>query len=299
MTRPGLLSIITLGSLGALLSVSACVGSIDTGDDGGGGGDDGGGGSSAARLAFENEVFPILQSKCAGCHSGATAVATPFVGATLAAAYTTATGFGSVVGDYTSTGAPILTKVTAVASGHQGQTYLPAESTTITEWLALEVSERNVNPNPNPNPTETPGQVSDRLMREWSGCMKLTDFEAANMAPLWSALPSSSGPCVRCHETGQASFLVSADPTLMFGAISTNRYFMQTFFQADITNLAAAQMIVNANTIDRVARAVAPHTAHPQFDANANGAWDALQEFYTAAMAHKTAGTCDAPRLVP
>ena len=135
-------------------------------------------------------------------------------------------------------------------------------------------------------------------MREWSGCMKQTDFDAANVAAAWANTGSDEGNCEVCHEAGYAAFIATENRTRMFNAISTDRFFMMSFFTPDITDLANATMKINEAAILRVADALPPHTEHPRFNPNDNGGQDALLQFYTAAMAHKTAGTCDPPRLL-
>ena len=135
-----------------------------------------GGGGGAARQAYLSNVYPIMQAKCAGCHSTTAANATPFVGASAANAYEAIVGFTSVVGNFTETGAAMYTKVIA-AGGHQGKTYSADEQTKIKAWLAAEVTERNGGPGPGPGPgPETPAQATARLISEWSGCLKLEDF---------------------------------------------------------------------------------------------------------------------------
>ncbi len=92
----------------ALLAAAGCVGTLDPtpATDAGTGGDGGGGG--AARQAYLTNVYPIMQAKCAGCHSTTAANATPFVGSTAANAYEAIVGFTSVVGNFTETGAAMV-----------------------------------------------------------------------------------------------------------------------------------------------------------------------------------------------
>ena len=142
-----------------------CVGDLtpvqgdDDGDDDVTGPDGGGNTGGAARQMFERDVFPIMTAKCgAGCHLTTSASSTPFVATSVDQAWITAVGFESVVGNFTTTGAPIYTKV--VPGPHNGKTYTADEQAKITAWLAQEVEDRStVNPGTdgggNPG-TETP-----------------------------------------------------------------------------------------------------------------------------------------------
>ncbi len=247
-----------------------------------------------AREAFDRGVHPVLASKCLGCHSSAGgAVSTAFVSPTVDTAYVTATSYATVVGNFTETGAQVYAKV---QGGHYGP-YTLDESADLLNWLGLEVQARaGTGGTPEPTP-EGPGQVADRLLKEWSACMKQTDFDAANMAEAWSNTGSDEGNCEVCHEAGYADFIATANRTRMFGAIATDRYFMLSYFVPDVLS-ATPQMVINRAALDRVALAQVPHTEHPRFDINNNGALTALEQFYTQTMANKAGALCDpAPKL--
>jgi hypothetical protein len=289
--------------LAAVLFAGGCVGDLtpvaDDGDDDvtpdAGGNNTGG----QARQMFESNVFPILSAKCgAGCHLTTSASSTPFVAGAVATAYITATGFDAVVGNYTTTGAGIWTKV--VPGPHNARTYTTDEQMKIQAWLAQEVTERNgTGPGPGPGPSEeTPAQATARLISEWSGCLKLEDFTALNFGPSWANKGSNQGNCEQCHSTGAYGFKAADDNTGMYETLSTNKYYMMAYFSPDISdpNLANAKMIPNFTNFQRVGLRQIPHQEHPAFNTDLNdGAFQVLQQLYDRTMGYKMAGTCGPP----
>lgn len=291
--------------LAAVLFAGGCVGDLtpvadDDGDDDvtpDAGGNTGG----VARQMFESDVFPILAAKCgAGCHLTTSASSTPFVATAVATAYVTATGFDSVVGNYTTTGAAIYTKV--VPGPHNAKTYTADEQMKITAWLAQEVTERTgPGPGPGPGPSEeTPAQATARIISEWSGCLKLEDFTALNFGPSWANKGSNQGNCEQCHTSGAYGFKANDDNAGMYETLSTNKYYMMAYFAPDISdpNLANAKMVPNYTNFQRVGLRQVPHQEHPSFNTNLNdAAFQTLQQLYDRTMGYKTAGTCGPPRI--
>src|SRR5215831_7230150 len=144
---------------------------------------DGGTGPAAqmARQLFETNVYPIISgnARCIQCHSSSGPVGnvTGFVAPTVTDGYVTAVGYQALVGDWTPTGAPILLKI---AAGHNGMTYTTDEKSKISAWLTQELTARAGQPTGMPT-GETPADATVRLTKEWSGCMTLANFTAANM----------------------------------------------------------------------------------------------------------------------
>ena len=139
----------------------------------------------------------------------------------------------------------------------------------------------------------TPAQLTEALLKEWSGCMSLANLTASGLANAWANLNSSNGECKSCHMAGQFGFIATANETTMFATLSENRYYMIQFFAVD---LAMAKMVVNKANLDVVATAQPPHANHPTFPI-ANAGMTALDNFYNATVARKLAGMCDPPRL--
>lgn len=283
----------------ALLAAAGCVGTLDPNPavDAGNGSDGGGGG--AARQNYLTNVYPIMQAKCAGCHSTTAANATPFVGATAAVAYEAIVGFTSVVGNFTETGAGVYARVN-VTGGHQGKTYTTDEANKIKAWLAAEVTERNgTGPGPGPGPgPETPAQITARLISEWSGCLKETDFVANNFGGRWANKGSNQGNCEQCHTSGAYGFIANDDNTIMYNTIAKNKFYMLAFFAVDLTDMANAKIVPNFGTFERTGLRMVPHQDHPAFNTDRqDDAFVALQQLYDLTMGYKTAGTCGPPQI--
>jgi hypothetical protein len=145
-----------------------------------------------------------------------------------------------------------------------------------------------------PTPPVDPFPVPDALIREWSGCMSLPNFEASNMAPAWSSL-AGSAQCTSCHSEGSFGFIATPDEAVFFKAITENRYHLLAYFRVDA---AAAKIITNARGLEAVSDAEVPHAQHPRFDPDQTGGMTALEEFYDLTVARKAAGECDPPRLL-
>jgi hypothetical protein len=275
----------------------------DDGDDDGTSPDGGGNTGGLARQMFESDVFPILSVKCgAGCHLTSSASSTPFVASTVGQAWITTVGFESVVGNFTTTGAPMYTLL--VPGPHQGRTFTPAEQAKVTAWLAQEVEDRSTGPGPTDGGTggtETPAQATGRIISEWSGCLKQTDFEELGFGVAWANKGSNQGNCEQCHTSGAYGFKANDDNAGMYTTLSTNKYYMLAYFAADISDpiLANAKMVPNYPNFTRVGLRQVPHQEHPAFNTNLNdGAYQVLQQLYDRTMAYKAAGTCGPP-IIP
>lgn len=284
-----------------VLGTVGCVGGISGGDDVVPPGDDGTTGDTA-RVLFERDVYPIISANCgAGCHLvGSTPASTPFVATTKAESYLTATGYDSVVGNFTEAGAPIWTKI--VPGPHNSRTYNADQQLKISAWLAKEVQERSGTNPTDPPPTESPGQATARLISEWSGCLNVQDFIDTRFGESWANQGSDAGNCENCHSTGAYGMFANDDNAMMYEVLSTRREYMLFFFKADVT-ITPAAMATNEQHFITLGLAQPPHQEHPEFNPNQanNGLGISpvanLTELYNRTMAHKAAGTCGPPRI--
>ncbi len=136
--------------------------------------------------------------------------------------------------------------------------------------------------------------TADQLVAEWSGCMTLDSFTAANMIAWANVATTLNQRCGGCHTGGAEGFIASPDPAIMFKAISEQKTFLLQYFTVDS---AAGKMIVNTASFLGVNGS--GHPTHPRFNAMVNAGMTALQAFYTTTAAKQAAHTCDPPRLVP
>lgn len=289
----------------AAAGLAGCVGGIDTpsvpsSPPPGSVGDGASGPAAAmARSLFETNVYPILAAtgRCVQCHSSAGPVGnvTGFVAPVATDAYVTAVGYQALIGDWTPTGAPILLKI---AAGHNGQSYTGDEKAKITAWLTAELSARAGNTGNAPPTQESPADATVRLTKEWSGCMTLDNFKAANMTA-WGNMRANNSACKTCHVDGEYGQIASDVAAPFFQTISTNKYYMAQYFSVDLSQgVATAKVIINTKSFTGVGQGLAPHTEHPRFQLQGSTGMAALQKFYDTTMAAKTAGKCGPPTLM-
>ena len=139
------------------------------------------------------------------------------------------------------------------------------------------------------------GPTADDLMREWSGCMTLDNFNLADMANAWGTMAASNGQaCSSCHGSGLQGFYADRDAPGMFNAISTMKAFMVVYFSADVPN---HKMIVDESIFAAVASGQGSFQGHPPFDARNNQGMTALKNFYSITLPLQQAKTCGPPRL--
>jgi len=249
-----------------------------------------GGDLAAAKKKFDDNVYPLINMKCSGgaCHSqaGTGGSVTKFVATTAADGHKVATEFTALVGNFTSTAAPILTMIKG--GNHKSVTYQTADETKIVEWLDAEVLARNTNPNnPPPQTGETLSQATERVLSAFAGCMQYTDFQTANMANAWGNLTATNNQqCENCHATGGEGFIASRNSQFFYDVVSTKKYFFLQYFTVDLTQGAmAAKVVMNQASFLGVSQGQDPHREHPRFNATNNQGMQALTSFYNATTA--------------
>ena len=123
------------------------------------------------------------------------------------------------------------------------------------------------------------------ILRTWSGCMTLANFQTANMTTAWSTLASSDGKtCQNCHSEGQYSFIATDDETAFYSGISQHSYFMLKYFLVDTAN---EKVTVNTTSFKTANSAI----GHPKFNFTMNAGITALTSFYNATVANAACGT--------
>lgn len=295
----------TLLALIASVGLVGCVGDVDSMDPGEDPVNDpqtsnnpANGDLAAAKKKFDDNVYPLINMKCSGgaCHSqvGTGGSVTKFVATNAVDGHKTATEFTALVGNFTSTAAPILTMIKG--GNHKGATYATAEEAKIVEWLDAEVLARNTNPNnPPPQTGETLSQATERVLSAFAGCMQYTDFQTANMANAWGNLTAQNNQqCENCHATGGEGFIASRSSQFFYDVVSTKKYFFLQYFTVDLTQGSmAAKVVMNQASFLGVSNGQDPHREHPRFNATNNQGMTALTQFYNATMARVgQAGLC-------
>jgi hypothetical protein len=280
----------------ATVGLVGCVGDVDSMDPGDPVNDPqtsnnpAGGDLAAAKKKFDDNVFPLLNAKCSGgaCHSQTAtgATLTRFVATNAADGHKVATEYTALVGNFTSSAAPVLTMIKG--GTHKGVTYMTADEAKIVEWLDAEVTARNTNPsNPPPTSGETLSQATERVLSAFAGCMQYTDFQTANMANAWGNLTAQNNQqCENCHATGGEGFIASRSSQFFYDVVSTKKYFFLQYFTVDLTQGAmAAKVVINQASFIGVSNGQDPHREHPRFNATNNQGMQALTQFYNATTA--------------
>jgi hypothetical protein len=273
--------------LGSLFAVG-CVGAV--GEEGTGG-DDGVDPNPTAKMGqktYIRDVHPIM-SRCSGgaCHSvGASSGALgKFYEVDGAAGYAKIVVAPTIIGEGAQAFASIAPILTKIQTGHQGITYSSDDTTKISGWLAIELEEHKDNTNPNPTPVVNPKEV----LKTFSGCLTIADFNTAQMAQKWSTLAASNNQkCLNCHQAGGDGFIVNANADLFFKVMSENSAYMLKFFSVD-TASTPAKVVVNTGSFTNAGVTIA---GHPRFDPLNNQGMVALKAFYDLAAAKQAAGTC-------
>jgi hypothetical protein len=242
-------------------------------------------GASQSKQLFDNTVYPILSSKCIGCHNASSPLsgAPGFVAPAAADGYTTASSNVALVGDLMPADAHILT---TIAAGHNAQSYSPDDITNITNWLAAELAARQGG---------APGSTD--LLTQFSGCLTQTDFDTANMTA-WAtmAVNGNRATCGSCHDNFEFNQIATTDGKKFFTFISTNTLAMSQYFTLD-SPTAPTKVIINQQHLKDVSTPVAAYTGHDQFNLTNSAGLKALTAFYTAATMKLAAGTCGPPTL--
>ncbi len=258
-----------------------------------------GGDLTAAKMKFDSDVYPIINMKCSGntCHAQASTggSVTKFVATNASDGWKVATEYTALVGNFTPTAAPILSKVKA---GHNGTSYTTTEEGKIVAWLDAEVAARNGQTAPTPTGGETLSQATERVLSAFAGCMQKTDFDTANMAQAWGGMQAQNNQeCDNCHATGAEGFIASRVSQFMYDVVSTKKYYFLQYLTVDLTQgAAAAKVVINQASFLGVSQGQDPHREHPRFNATNNQGMTALTTFYNTTMTRvNTAGLC-APR---
>lgn len=127
------------------------------------------------------------------------------------------------------------------------------------------------------------------ILKNWSGCMTLANFQAANMAEAWSNLTTSDGKqCLNCHDQGEYNFIASDDENAFFAGISQHSYFMLKYFSVDV---ASMKVIVSTASFASANAKV----GHPKFNYTMNAGITALNAFHASTAANTA---CGAPTMI-
>lgn len=254
--------------------------------------------AQAAKKDYEDNVYPLADAKCGGCHK---TTRPAFVGSTKDNSYAAVVGFQQAVGVWTPESAGLYTIPTTITS-HAGLTWSATEKTTISGWLALEAAARVGGGGTTPDAGgESPGAASSRLLKEFQKCMSLTAFTTAQVAPRMAVTNTTGGLCEACHNGAAFGLIANRDATLMFGALKNagneptiGTYYLAMYYTPQ-TLTKPYSIIFNEQAFTRVGTGKAPFQNHPQFALNGAG-FTAVKAYLTEVKKGLDAnGNCTTP----
>lgn len=187
-----------------------------------------GGAILSARELFDRNVSPILELRCAFCHSGANVVDGPdFMGAAPIDFYDNLTGDARFVPARPDDSLLLL------KGEHTGPAFTAQEAQTVTAWLLKEADERGLvpaEPNPELPPADyTPKTVTDALER-FGNCMLRADWDATYGLSEDTQVAyqnTTEGRCYACHATGTAGAFLSQSPGDTFDQSTVRPYVLK------------------------------------------------------------------------
>lgn len=152
-------------------------------------------------------------------------------------------------------------------------------------------------PDPDPGTTETPAEIAARLLDQWTRCMVIEDFHAADMARSWGQMTSTTNhQCQNCHSDGIGGFIATDFEARMFDELKTKQYNLLQYVTVDVTNPATASVVINRQSFRGVGRGEQPHAEHPRFDAENNAGMVALQKWHGLVQARVARECAPAPQ---
>jgi hypothetical protein len=138
--------------------------------------------------------------------------------------------------------------------------------------------------------------VDTEMLREFSGCPTVADFEQTQFGARWSSMASSGGLCQGCHipsTPGMNTFgAIDADPGQALDQVTSTLAQLQVFF-----TVQDDEIVINRDHFDATSAGVDPHGEHAPYELDDNGAWSALLQVYAESRQRLADDACDEPRF--
>lgn len=190
----------------------------DTKETSGDGGSPGEGGSPSeggsppvgpgAQAYFEANVFPTLNADCGTCHGPVPTSGAPvLLAATATASYTVITTYAPSL-----LATPENSRLVQHGA-HTGPALTPAQNTTVSEWLMMEVEERGLVGGPDDPPV---GLTLSEALDEFAKCMDLVLW-SETMDNMVNQQTANAGNCGGCHSSGDGGAFLSQNLEETFG----------------------------------------------------------------------------------
>ena len=191
---------------------------------------------SSAQALFEANVRPIVTATCgaAGCHGTQDPA---FISAQPTDAYATINMHrDALYPGYESAGSPLI--LNGTGGGHHLADFSADDLSAIQAWLAQEAIDAGGGP------------VTASAMAIWSGCMKLEQWDALNVASLWADKDAQGqGDCDACHNLGADGFIASNQSQRVFDVITQSPALMPSYFTL---SASGQEVVVNRARLETV-----------------------------------------------
>jgi mono/diheme cytochrome c family protein len=243
-------------------------------------------------VMFDNDISPILEQKCASCHTGAPeSTPTKFLGATgKADNYAKVTFDDGVIGGWDPALAALLTK--GEHAGGAGPAWGANAAAKIEAWMVQEALDRNITIDP-PVPPVPPGPpVYDarQALAKFAACMAYADWTSSQVYT-WSQKrargANGDDACADCHTDGAGGGSMPNDENRMFN-LNRTELFIKHFFAVkplDLGDLSKGYEVV-INEVKLKDKATRQGDGHPDYTYNANDVYvQRLTDFYTKTKA--------------
>lgn len=192
------------GTVVALLAGACAAWACGSSSSGSSGGDTASGSGSAAKTFFVDKVYASVDNTCKNCHQTGKSGAPVFLGVSGGASYTAIEGFPGLIS------APSISPI--VQKGvHSGPALTQTQTDLVTQWLKLELTERKLGADPG-----APKNLR-AAFTAFGQCMDYARWTELKLNTI-GATPTENnqGQCISCHNYGQASMWLSADPAETF-----------------------------------------------------------------------------------
>lgn len=207
--------------------------------------------SNDGKQFFVDKVYPQMQPTCAACHATGKHGAPVFLADNAEGSYKAISETPGYIAPPTLT--PLIQK-----GIHTGPALTDTQQRILTEWLAKEPAGRGG------DGTQAPANLRVAL-KQFGDCMDYGEWTQLGLDKMGQTV-SQGGPCVSCHNRGQASVWFSADPAETFRMLSQFPY-VQRLVSGSVDDAGHFDRIVDAQRLI-VKGKERPRNAnhHPSFD---------------------------------
>lgn len=269
---------------------------------------------TGAKAFFVDQVFPLLsvdqgtddagklRRACTDCHATGENDAPLWLTKDAATSYSQLEDYQSPYGS-ALIAAPANSEL-LLHGEHTGPALTQTQQLLVTDWLELEVSERQlVDPGGGEGGasggtgggTPVATMTVDQALKEWGACMSYTDWVEQGMDKLPSSQTVGSGSCNGCHSTGQAGSFLSDNPQdtfeenrkkpymlkLVIGKVGSNGGFLDLVPASRFINKGTEECTLDDKTL-----------CHPVY-ALETSTTDAIEGFFTATYDRWKTGNCE------